>query len=309
LTAAIRPGQTAVVITPAQAIDAIHERFGSHSGHRALHAKGIVLSGTFTPTAEAARLTKAAHFAGPPVPVLARVSNGGGDPTVPDYAPDVRGLAVSFELPGGKRTVISGQTLPVFPMRDADGFFAMMRALHPRPSQAWRLPAFLAGHPKALVTMPTAAKALRLPRSYATLRYYAIHAFRWIAADGSSRYVRYTWEPVAGDERIGAKQAKAGGRDYLSEEIRQRLEAGPVRFTLRVQIAGDGDNPDDPSAVWPASRQVVDVGTLELTAVAEEPKVLVMDPTAVTDGIELSDDPVLRFRAPAYSVSVEQRIS
>lgn len=298
-----------MVITPAQAIDAIHERFGSHSGHRALHAKGIVLAGTFTPTAEAARLTKAAHFAGPPVPVLARVSNGGGDPTVPDYVPDVRGLAVSFALPDGKRTVISGQTLPVFPMRDADGFFAMMRALHPRPSQAWRLPTFLAGHPKALVTMPTAVKALRLPRSYATLRYYAIHAFRWIAADSSSRYVRYTWEPAAGDERIGAKQAKAGGRDYLREEIQQRLAAGPVRFTLRVQIAGEGDNPDDPSAVWPPSRQVVDVGTLELTAVAEEPPVLVMDPTAVTDGIELSDDPVLRFRAPAYSVSVEQRIS
>lgn len=298
-----------MVITPAHAIDAIHERFGSHSGHRALHAKGIVLSGTFTPTADAAALTRAAHFAGPPVPVLARVSNGGGDPTVPDYVPDVRGLAVSFELPDGKRTVISAQTLPVFPMHDPDGFFAMMRALHPRPSQAWRLPAFLAAHPKALVTLPTATKALRLPRSYATLRYFAIHAFRWVAADGSSHYVRYTWEPEAGDERIGPKEAKAGGRNYLSDEIRQRLAGGPVRFTLRVQIAGDGDNPDDPSAVWPASRQVVEVGTLELIAVADEPKVLVMDPTALTDGIELSDDPVLRFRAPAYSESVSQRIS
>lgn len=298
-----------MVITPAQAVDAIHERFGAHAGHRALHAKGIVLSGTFTPTPDAAQLTRAAHFAGPAVPVLARVSNGGGDPTVPDYVPDVRGLAVSFALPDGKRAVISAQTLSVFPLKDADDFFAMMRALHPRPSQAWRLPAFLATHPKALASLPTSAKALKLPRSYATLRYYAIHAYRWIAADGSSRYVRYSWEPEAGDERIGPKQAKAGGRDYLSEEIRERLAAGPVRFTLRVQIAADGDDPNDPSAVWPASRRVVDAGTLELTAVADEPKVLVMDPTAVTDGIELSDDPVLRFRAPAYSVSVEQRLS
>jgi catalase len=35
--------------------------------------------------------------------------------------------------------------------------------------------------------------------------------------------------------------------------------------------------------------------------------VLVFDPTRVTDGIELSDDPVLRFRTRAYSVSIEER--
>jgi catalase len=35
--------------------------------------------------------------------------------------------------------------------------------------------------------------------------------------------------------------------------------------------------------------------------------VLVFDPTRVTDGIELSDDPILRFRPRAYSVSVARR--
>ena len=34
---------------------------------------------------------------------------------------------------------------------------------------------------------------------------------------------------------------------------------------------------------------------------------LVFDPTRVTDGIELSDDPVLRFRPGAYSESVARR--
>jgi catalase len=33
----------------------------------------------------------------------------------------------------------------------------------------------------------------------------------------------------------------------------------------------------------------------------------VFDPTRVVDGIELSNDPVLRFRSPAYSVSVGRR--
>jgi catalase len=50
-------------------------------------------------------------------------------------------------------------------------------------------------------------------------------------------------------------------------------------------------------------------GTLELTAVdaAADENALVFDPARVTDGIELSDDPVLRFRPAAYSESVTRR--
>ena len=36
---------------------------------------------------------------------------------------------------------------------------------------------------------------------------------------------------------------------------------------------------------------------------------LVFDPTRVTDGIELSDDPVLRFRHDAYAESIARRTS
>jgi hypothetical protein len=47
--------------------------------------------------------------------------------------------------------------------------------------------------------------------------------------------------------------------------------------------------------------------------VIEDPErsgdVIVFDPVRVTDGIELSDDPVLRFRPRAYSVSVDRRIA
>ena len=36
-----------------QAVDAIHGVYGSHSGRRAVHSKGTLLQGTFTPTAQA----------------------------------------------------------------------------------------------------------------------------------------------------------------------------------------------------------------------------------------------------------------
>ena len=86
----------------ATAVDVINASFGRHPRRRALHAKGIWCRGTFRATPEAAALSRAAHLQGGDVPVLARLSNGGGNPKCPDYAPDVRGLAVKFELPGGE---------------------------------------------------------------------------------------------------------------------------------------------------------------------------------------------------------------
>lgn len=297
------------MITAQEALLAITNRFGRHPSYRALHAKGVVCAGTFTATPAAAALGRAAHLTGQPVQAIVRLSNGGGDPGVADFIPDVRGLAVSFQLPDDTRTVISAQTVPYLPVRTPDAFIEMLRALAPGPAQAWRLPLFLARHPKAAATLAANARALRLPRSYVTVPYFGIHAFKWVAADGSSRYVRYSWQPGTGDQRISRRAGKQGGPDYLGAELATRLAAGPASFTLHVQIAEDGDNPDDSSASWPSSRRVINVGTLNITAIIAEQGVLVFDPTTITDGIELSDDPILRFRAPAYSVSVQNRLA
>ena len=152
--------------------------------------------------------------------------------------------------------------------------------------------------------------ALRVPRSYATLRYYGIHAFRLVAGDGSARYVRYEWAPQEGDHRLGAREARSRGRDFLQQELRERLSRGPVQFSLQLQIADANDPVDDPSERWPAERQRIDAGTLEITEVDDQTdqNSLVFDPANVTEGIELSDDPVLNFRPQAYSVSASRRM-
>ena len=98
--------------TPIDLVDALNGLFGKHAGDRAAHTKGICLSGKFTPSAEAPKLSKAAHFA-KEVPIRARFSLGGGDPNAPDNAQDnVRGLAVKFDLSArplsaSKRTSLS----------------------------------------------------------------------------------------------------------------------------------------------------------------------------------------------------------
>ena len=299
------------MITPEQAVDAINERFGRHPGCRALHAKGTLLAGTFTATPEAARLTRAGHMQGEPVRATVRFSNGAGDPDEPDYKPDVRGMATKLYLADDTRTDIVAQTAPRFVARTPDGFVEFVRAMEPGVQQAWRLPWFLARHREALAGLRGAASAIKTPASYATMRYYAIHAFRWVDDGGGARHVRYRWVPEAGVQTLGAKEAKERGREFLQYEIRTRIEGGPVRFTLELQIVPPGTDVDDPTQPWLDDAETLAGGTLELT----EPEtgretggdVLVFDPTRVVDGIELTNDPVLRFRADAYAESIERR--
>lgn len=285
-------------------MDFIHERFGRHRWHRALHAKGVICNARFTATPEAGRLTRAAHMQGEPVPALARFSNGGGDPTEPDYVPDVRGLAVSFELPDGARTDISSQTLPRFPFKDQEGFLLAMRASKPSPRSLLRLPELIARHPRALPAMPEGNRVMNDRSSFASRRYYAFHAYRWIAADGSERFVRYTWLPTVDEPEPSKAEAKRLGPNYLFDDLSAHLEREPVRMRLELQIAGEGDDPDDPSDVWPDERERVIAGTLEVAAIdpgADDS--IVIDPTRVTDGIEASNDPVLRYRPAVYDHS------
>jgi catalase len=285
-------------------VDAINDLSGVHPGHRAAHSKGTLLTGTFTPNGTGASLTTASHMDGDPVKVTARFSNGGGDPNVPDYAREGRGMAVKFYLADGEKTDIVALSMPCFFVRTPEDFLDFTRA---RKDPERLMPDWLGAHPEAMAGIQAALSA-EPPASYATATYNSIHSYRWVDGGGGSRFVRYRWEPEAGEQTLSPEDAKALGRDYLQEEIVARGESA---FRLQVIIATDEDAVDDPTVAWPEERQHVEVGRLVLDGPELEREqdgdVLVMDPTRVTDGIELSDDPILRFRGPAYSVSVERR--
>ena len=95
--------------------------------------------------------------------------------------------------------------------------------------------------------------------------------------------------------------------DFLADELTTRLAAGPAEFDLWLQIAEDGDPLDDPTVTWPADRAQLNVGRLRLTALAHPQQDVMFNPVALVDGIEASNDPVLRARLPAYRVSQERR--
>src|SRR3954467_8829912 len=173
---------------PVELVDAIGKAAGSYPGHRAAHAKGTVLSGTFTPSDSAAQLTRAAQFAGDPVRVTVRFSNGGANPDTSDAeVGDGRGMATKFYLPDGTTTDIVALSLPVFFVRNPEEFLEFTLA---RAESFEKVGEFIGSHPATMQAVQQIAPLLIPPRSYATIAYNSIHAFKLINAEGLERWVR-----------------------------------------------------------------------------------------------------------------------
>jgi catalase len=148
--------------------------------------------------------------------------------------------------------------------------------------------------------------------SFATVTYFSPHAFGLVDDAGRTTWVRYRLLPEAGERRITDDEARALGRDYLHSELAERLGGQTVAFELWLQLADDGDPLEDPTAVWPQERELVQAGRLELGELVADPEtgghIEVFDPTRVAEGIELSADPILHARPRAYSVSAYKRL-
>ena len=295
-------------------VDSINASYGAHPGFRAAHARGVLCAGRFVATPAAAGVSRAAHLDGHEVRTHVRFSNGSGDPRVADVIRDGRGMAVKFYLPDGTTTDLVTLSLPSFFVRTPEDLLAFNDARRPDPETGQpdlgKVGAFLGEHPEALPAVE-AAMLHPIPASYCGLTYHSIHAFGFEAADGAVRHGRYRLVPECGDLHLGDDELEGRADDFLRAELEERFAEGPAAFSVRLQLAMPEDPLDDPTARWPDDREVVEIGRLELTALAFDREqgddVLVFDPTRVTDGIRLTDDPILHARSGAYRVSVARR--
>ena len=186
--------------------------FGVHSGFRAAHAKGLLLTGTFTPAAGAQNLTKAPHVVRASHAVTARFSNSTGLPQIPDNKPEANPRGLPFD------SILPSTCIPTS---------SAIRRTDSRPatdtsfsnSCKLRLPAVLMFH------RPSRSKhfsgRIRLhwafvqtpkpfPSSFARETYFGVTAFAFTNAKGQTRFGRYRIVPEAGN-------------DYLSDEAVARL--------------------------------------------------------------------------------------
>lgn len=297
-----------------QIVDAMSSAPGVVPGHRPIHAKGFITSAVFTPTPRTAKLSRAAHFAGAPVPATVRFSNGSGDLRVHDGQPNVRGMSVKFHLPDGSATDIVSITVNGFVVSTAEEFFEFVKAQAPDPATGKpspeRMGAFLSTHP-ATQGFLERLMARAVPASYARVPYHAEHSFMLVARDGSERWIRYHWAPEAGEAYLPPQKASGYDADFLRQELENRLKGGPVTFRLNAQLAGGDDVIDDATVIWPDDREVVELGRLDINSISPtsdaDERRLIFDPAKVTDGIRPSGDPLIPARSRAYAISFAKR--
>ena len=310
-----KPVPTGTITNQALAQEALHAldaTSGVHPGYRPAHAKGLMCSGTFTPSPEAAKLTRAPHANRPSTPVTVRFSDSTGLPTIPDNDParsGPRGMAIRFHLGEHAHTDIVAHSTNGFPVRTGEEFVELMHAAAAygagRPEA---MGAFLASHPNAKRFIETPKP---IPTSFTREAFYAVTSFKFTNADRVSRHGRLRIRPEAGTEYLSNEQAAAKPANFLFDEIGPRLTQAPVKLGVFVQLADPGDDVTNASVTWPESRQEVRFGTITLTARVDdqepERRKIIFDPLPRIDGIDSSGDPLTEVRADVYLLSGRRR--
>ena len=278
--------------------------FGLHPGFRPAHAKGAMVTGTFTPSAGAAALSSAPHFNREATPVTVRFSNSTGIPVIPDNDANAnpRGMAIRFHLAERVHTDIVSHSTDGFPTHTGDEFLEFLRAL-----AAGKPEEFLGTHPAALAFVQTPKPA---PSGFGRETYFGVTAMKFIKG-AESCYGRYRMVPDEGNDHLSDAATAALGPNFLFDELAARVARGPLGFRLMLQQAGSGDVVDNATVHWPKDRPVVELGRITLDAVVPEDaaaqKKIIFDPVPRVEGIEASADPLIELRAAVYLISGRRR--
>ena len=295
--------------TPVDLVNALHSAFGEHKA-RAVHAKGIILEGTFVPSKEAAAITKAKHLQNQKSKVIVRFSDFTGLPDIPDNAgpANPRGFGIKFIMPDGSTTDIVGHSFNGFPTENSDQFRDLLLAIASSGASATKptaLDSFLLSHPVAKTFLTTQ----KFPASYATVGYFGVNAFKFTNNKGVAHFIRYQFIPEQ-EKLLTSAQYEKKDANYLVKEIKKHVATKRVVFRMYAQLAEEGDAIEDPSIAWPDTRKKVFLGTITITKLAnnsiDADKKLFFIPNNIPDGIEPAD-PMINFRSQAYPVSVKER--
>jgi catalase len=298
---------------PEAIVNALVAASGTPPNVRAGGAKGVCVKGSFTPSSEAASLSRAPHFA-KMVPVTARFSMFGGNPNISDKTkPVTRGFAARFGDPSGDMVLVF-ISAPMFgartPQQQLEGIIARRPGLDGKPD-AEKIRAFQAANPE---TTRQAAwlNARPVPASFAGADYWAVHAFTLTNAHGEAKLAKLKTVATAGKLGLSDEELKAKPDNFYMDELKERLAKGPASFELAAILGEATDPTDDVTATWPEeNRKQVKLGTIAITAL--EPNATcdaaTFDPVVnLPDGVAgPANDPIFAIRSPAYAISLSRR--
>ena len=235
-------------------LDALDQLAGGiHAGFRPAHAKGLMCSGTFHPSPEAAELTRRPHAGRPSTPVTVRYSDSTGLPDDPRQRPgavrparDRRPLPPRRPRPHRHRRPLH-QRLPRPHRRGVPGVPARRRRPPGRASprrcgpSSPRTPT-----PVASPSRPSRSRPASRGRRSSPSRPSSSPTPRVSAGTGASAS-----GPRKGPSTSRTSRPPRSPRTSSSTRSARGWRSGPVRLGVFVQLVGDGDDVTDSSVPWP----------------------------------------------------------
>ncbi|MEE7561215.1 catalase family peroxidase, partial [Xanthomonas sp. Kuri4-2] len=227
-------------LTAGRITDTLEAGGPPHPGFRRAHTKGMCVSGTFHANGAARALSSARVFTQAAVPVLGRLSIGGGDPHGADASARVRSMALLLNTDDGQQWRTAMNSFPFFAVATPEGFMAQTLASQPDPATGKpdpvKMAAFLQRYPEARKFQQWAMTA-PWSDSWANTQYNGVNAFRLRAGDGSERFVRWSMRPQTAFKAMSAAQRAQADGDFLGEDLQRRLAQGPLRWDLVLTVA------------------------------------------------------------------------
>ncbi|EHR69307.1 catalase [Burkholderiales bacterium JOSHI_001] len=298
-----------------------HERIPE----RIVHARGSAAHGHFECLRDCSDWTRAGFLSrkGLRTPVFARLSTVAGGAGSADTVRDVRGFAVKFYTDEGNFDLV-GNNIPVFFIQDAIKFPDLVHAVKMEPDRGFPQAAsahdtfwdFISLMPESLHMVMWAMSMRSLPRSLRMVDGFGVHSFRFVNAQGESRFVKFHWRAELGVECLTWDEAvKIAGADpdYHRRDLWQAIEGGQhPSWLLEVQVFDELQAATLPFDVLDATklvpeelvplltigRMVLDRNPVNFFAETEQ---VAFCPAHLVPGIDFSDDPLLQGRLFSYT--------
>lgn len=291
---------------------------------RVVHARGSGAHGYFQPYASMAEFTKAKFLQDSSVktPVFVRFSTVAGSRGSADAVRDVRGFSVKFYTEDGNYDIV-GNNIPVFFIQDAIKFPDIIHAVKPEPDN--EIPQASTAHPSFWDFISLVPESMHMimwilsdrtvPRNLRMMQGFGVHTFRWVNAQGKSRFIKYHWKPVAGvHSNVFDEAQKLAGKDpdFHRRDLWESIEKGNYpEYELGVQIIEEEDEfkfdfdildatkliPEELVPVQPIGKMVLNRNPDNFFAETEQ---VAFRPSNVVSGIDFSDDPLLQGRLFSY---------
>nr|AET79197.1 chanoclavine synthase catalase protein [Claviceps paspali] len=302
---------------------------------RAVHARGAGAYGEFEVTEDISDICDIDMLLGigKKTPCAVRFSTTTLERGSAEAVRDFKGMAVKLFTQQGDWDWVC-LNMPVFFIRDPSKFPDLIHAQRNDPRTNLANPArwweFVCNNHETLHMVMIMFSDFGTMFDYRSMSGYVCHAYKWIKADGTWKYVHWFLSSDQGpnfEEGQRESETPAGDAESATRDLHRSLERGEYpSWTVSVQVVDPEDAPrmafnildvtkhwnmgNYPQSIPTVSPRVVGKLTLKRGPddFAEEMEKLAFSPSNLVPGVEPSEDPVLQARLSAYPDAQRHRL-